>query len=60
MTAAADRRLWVWGMFGGLIAMAGLPIYIHAPKFFVDQYGVSLAALGLVLAALRLLLSSGS
>ena len=54
MTTAADRRLWVWGMFGGLIAMAGLPIYIHAPKFFVDQYGVSLAALGLVLAALRL------
>ena len=54
MTVAADRRLWVWGVFGGLIAMAGLPIYIHAPKFFVDQYGVSLAALGLVLAALRL------
>lgn len=54
MTAATDKRLWVWGMFGGLIAMAGLPIYIHAPKFFVDQYGVSLAALGLVLAALRL------
>jgi GPH family glycoside/pentoside/hexuronide:cation symporter len=54
MTVATDKRLWVWGMFGGLIAMAGLPIYIHAPKFFVDQYGVSLAALGLVLAALRL------
>jgi glycoside/pentoside/hexuronide:cation symporter, GPH family len=26
--------------------MAGLPIYIHAPKFYVDEYGVSLAALG--------------
>ncbi|MDX5349243.1 MAG: MFS transporter, partial [Paracoccaceae bacterium] len=34
--------------------MAGLPIYIHAPKFFVDEYGVSLAALGFTLAALRL------
>lgn len=54
MTVSADRRLWVWGLFGGLIAMAGLPIYIHAPKFFVDHYGVSLSALGLVLAALRL------
>lgn len=58
MTVALARqgaeRLWVWGVFGGLIAMAGLPIYIHAPKFFVDQYGVSLAALGLVLAGLRL------
>jgi GPH family glycoside/pentoside/hexuronide:cation symporter len=34
--------------------MAGLPIYIHAPKYFVDTYGVSLAALGGVLALLRL------
>jgi len=47
-------RLWAWGLFGGLLAMAGLPLYIHAPKFFVDSYGVSLAALGGVLAALRL------
>lgn len=56
MTLAQDRgdRLWVWGLFGGLIAMAGLPIYIHAPKFFVDSYGVSLAALGAVLGLLRL------
>lgn len=58
MTAVQARqggeRLWVWGLFGGLLAMAGLPIYIHAPKFFVDHYGVSLASLGLVLAALRL------
>lgn len=38
-----------------MIAAAGLPIYIHAPKFFVDQYGVSLAALGGVLALLRLI-----
>jgi GPH family glycoside/pentoside/hexuronide:cation symporter len=32
-----------------------LPIYIHAPKFYVDEYGVSLAALGSVLFGLRLL-----
>jgi GPH family glycoside/pentoside/hexuronide:cation symporter len=32
-----------------------LPIYIHAPKFYVDEYGVSLAALGTVLFGLRLL-----
>lgn len=38
-----------------MIAAAGLPIYIHAPKFFVDEYGVSLAALGGVLALLRLI-----
>ncbi|MEY4870749.1 MAG: hypothetical protein RLZZ563_79 [Pseudomonadota bacterium] len=43
-----------WSLFAALIAMAGLPIYIHAPKFYVDSYGVSLAALGGVLALLRL------
>ncbi|WP_434616784.1 MFS transporter [Tabrizicola sp. M-4] len=43
-----------WSLFAALIAMAGLPIYIHAPKFYVDSYGVSLAALGGTLALLRL------
>lgn len=44
-----------WSLFAALIASAGLPIYIHAPKFYVDQYGASLTALGLVLFGLRLL-----
>ncbi len=44
-----------WSAFAALIAAAGLPIYIHAPKFYVDSYGVSLAALGGVLFALRLI-----
>lgn len=44
-----------WSLFAAMIAAAGLPIYIHAPKFFVDTYGVSLAALGGVLALLRLI-----
>lgn len=52
MTAA--RPLWPWSLFAALIASAGLPIYIHAPKFYVDEYGVSLVALGVVLFALRL------
>ncbi|WP_431298036.1 MFS transporter [Tabrizicola sp. BL-A-41-H6] len=43
-----------WSLFAALIAAAGLPIYIHAPKFYVDSYGVSLAALGVTLALLRL------
>ena len=46
MTAA--RPLWPWSLFAALIASAGLPIYIHAPKFYVDEYGVSLVALGVV------------
>ncbi len=44
-----------YALFAGLLAAAGLPIYIHAPKFYVDTYGVSLAALGGILFALRLL-----
>ncbi len=44
-----------WSLFAAMIAAAGLPIYIHAPKFYVDSYGVSLAALGVTLAALRLI-----
>ena len=51
MTSA---RLWPWSLFAALIAAAGLPIYIHAPKFYVDEYGVSLVTLGVVLFGLRL------
>ena len=50
-----SQRFFPFAIFGGLLAMAGLPIYIHAPKFYVDEYGVSLAALGAVLFGLRLL-----
>ncbi|MEM9344717.1 MAG: MFS transporter [Pseudomonadota bacterium] len=44
-----------YAVFAAMLASAGLPIYIHAPKFYVDNYGVSLAALGTVLFGLRLL-----
>ena len=44
-----------FAVFAAMIAAAGLPLYIHAPKFYVDEYGVSLAALGTVLFGLRLL-----
>jgi GPH family glycoside/pentoside/hexuronide:cation symporter len=48
-------RLLPWSLFAAMIAAAGLPIYIHAPKFYVDEYGVSLVTLGVVLFALRLI-----
>lgn len=47
--------LWQWAVFGGMLSAAGLPIYLHAPKFYLDSYGVSLATLGAVLAVLRLI-----
>lgn len=55
MKNTQPQRLSAYAVFAALLACAGLPIYIHAPKFYVDEYGVSLAALGAVLFALRLL-----
>lgn len=52
MTRAHD--LGPYAVYAALLAAAGLPIYIHAPKFYVDEYGVSLAALGGILFFLRL------
>ncbi|MDJ0821774.1 MAG: MFS transporter [Paracoccaceae bacterium] len=49
------HRLPAYAVFAGVLAAAGLPIYIHAPKFYVDEYGVGLGALGAVLFGLRLL-----
>ena len=50
-----STALWPYSVFAATLAAAGLPIYIHAPKFYVDEFGVGLAALGGVLFGLRLL-----
>ncbi|MFZ3581228.1 MFS transporter [Loktanella sp. DJP18] len=47
-------RLPAFALFAAIINAAGLPIYIYAPKYYADTYGVSLTALGALLAALRL------
>jgi glycoside/pentoside/hexuronide:cation symporter, GPH family len=52
--SAWSERLPAWSLFGGLLAAAGLPIYIYAPKYYADTFGVSLTALGTLLFALRL------
>jgi len=48
-------RFPAFAVFAGVLAAAGLPIYIHAPKFYYDEYGVSLSSLASVLFLLRLL-----
>ncbi len=45
--------LWRYALFSCSLGMAGLPIYIHAPKYFVERYEISLASLGLALLFLR-------
>ncbi|SEM61906.1 glycoside/pentoside/hexuronide:cation symporter, GPH family [Loktanella fryxellensis] len=47
-------RLPAFALFAAIINAAGLPIYIYAPKYYADTYGVSLTALGGLLALLRL------
>lgn len=51
---AAGVSLPGYAVFAAMLASAGLPIYIHAPKFYADSYGVGLTALAGVLFALRL------
>ena len=52
MSALRDR-LPAYSLFAAIISAAGLPIYIYAPKYYADTYGVSLAALGALLGVLR-------
>ncbi|GFE66323.1 MFS transporter [Litoreibacter roseus] len=58
MTAVAlervSDRLPAYSLFAAVLSGAGLPIYIYAPKFYADNYGVSLATLAAVLFGLRL------
>ena len=51
---ALQQRLPAYSLFAAVISAAGLPIYIYAPKYYADTYGVSLTALGALLFALRL------
>ncbi len=50
-----SERLPAYSLFAAVLSGAGLPIYIYAPKYYADTYGVSLAALASLLFGLRLL-----
>ena len=52
-TVPNRRILIAVGLFGVMLGAVGLPIYLHAPKYFSDTYGVSLASLGAIMFALR-------
>lgn len=54
MRAALRDRLPAYSGFAAVLSGAGLPIYIYAPKYYADTFGVSLTALGAVLFGLRL------
>ena len=48
-------RLAAYGALGMPLAMAALPIYVHVPKFYADTLGLSLAGVGAILLAARVL-----
>ena len=52
--SAWSERLLAYTGFAAVLSAAGLPIYIYAPKYYADTYGVSLTALGAILFGLRL------
>lgn len=53
MKALADR-LPAYTVFAAVLSGAGLPIYIYAPKYYADTFGVSLTTLGTLLFVMRL------
>lgn len=38
-----------YGMLGAPLAMAALPVYIHTPKLYGDEFGLGLALTGMIL-----------
>lgn len=53
LSHALSQRYPAYTGFAAVLSGAGLPIYIYAPKYYADTYGVSLTVLGAVLGGLR-------
>ncbi len=47
------RELTAYAILALPLAFAGLPLYLHAPKFYTDTTGLGIAALGLMLLLVR-------
>ena len=54
MTRLGRDNLGAFALFGAALAAAGLPIYIYAPPYYAENFGVSLTAIAAVLFWLRL------
>ena len=49
----ARRDLYPPGAIAAVLAFGGLPLYIHAPRYYAEELGVALPVLGVVLLAAR-------
>ncbi|MBK0401051.1 MFS transporter [Limibaculum sp. M0105] len=54
-TALARGELARGGLMAAALAFGGLPLYVHAPRYYAEEMGLGLGALGAVLLAARAL-----
>ena len=55
MTVLTWQQGWRYGLMGLPLAFVALPLYVLLPNVYARNFGVSLATLGLILLAVRLL-----
>ena len=53
VTALPTTRLYAYGVLAIPLAMLMLPVYVHVPKFYAEQFGLALGSQGLLLLAAR-------
>lgn len=53
-SAVTSSGVFTYGALAFPLAFAGIPIYLHAPDFYADEFGASLATLGATLLLLRI------
>jgi Na+/melibiose symporter-like transporter len=51
----STARVLAYGLLGLPLAFAALPVYVHVPRYYAETTGISLALLGAILLAARLL-----
>ncbi|QDY70598.1 MFS transporter [Qingshengfaniella alkalisoli] len=54
MTAVFARARLDAGLIAGLLAFAGLPLYVHLPQYATRDLGLSLSMVGVILLAVRI------
>ena len=53
MSALPTARLYAYGALAAPLAMLSLPVYVHVPKFYAEQFGLALGTQGALLLAAR-------
>ena len=53
MNTLPRARLYAYGVLAAPLAMLSLPVYVHIPKFYAEQFGLTLGVQGALLLAAR-------